>query len=446
LFSFAAEEEAYSIYNASIITNDLNSTYIEGEVSNADGQEILVRKGFKTVAVHKMPITNAKSTFRVKLPADAIKDEGPSIFYVRAAGGESNTKTSATRVEVEYVEKEKQEINVGKEKVSMTYPGLEESLAAKATSGESLMYISEDPSVVKVDKKGKLIPTGNGDTKITVKQIGNERYEGAEKTVDVSVEAIDAYTVTYHSSADTDETKKQIVPLDSEQKLEACEFTNGDHRFLGWATEDGGLVKYKDAENVEQLAQKGENTDLYAVWTGDGAVAAVAWAIEIANDDSFTYGDKPAANAIGCYFCGTNCGPVKHNKPKGYEKTYVCLTFVGAAYAHGAEDPEILWADQHGKMPMYETDDNFRKFSCWTKIGKCRNLSIDDLEPGDVVILWSDGNDNNGHTWMYAGGDQIVESTGGGWGAGSIALKEGAAKRLAEYGSSSQNYVMRYTR
>ena len=46
---------------------------------------------------------------------------------------------------------------------------------------------------------------------------------------------------------------------------------------------------------------------------------------------------------------------------------------------------------------------------------------------------------------MYAGDDQIVESTGGGWGAGSIALKGGASDRLAEYGNSSINFVMRYT-
>ena len=56
---------------------------------------------------------------------------------------------------------------------------------------------------------------------------------------------------------------------------------------------------YRDSDAVIDLAEKGENTDLYAVWTGDGAVAAVAWAIDIADDDSFAYGAKPAANAIG---------------------------------------------------------------------------------------------------------------------------------------------------
>lgn len=173
---------------------------------------------------------------------------------------------------------------------------------------------------------------------------------------------------------------------------------------------------------------------------------AVNWAKNIANDNSFTYGAKPDANAIGCYFCGTNCGPVRYYKPKGYEKTYVCMTFIGAAYAHGAKDPEILDKCSRGKMTMYETDDNFKVFSCWMKIGACRDLTVEDLQPGDVVIKWSDGNDNNGHVFMYVGGDTLVESTGGGWGAGSIAVKSGAASRLKELSGNRQNYVMRYTK
>ena len=173
---------------------------------------------------------------------------------------------------------------------------------------------------------------------------------------------------------------------------------------------------------------------------------AVNWAKNIAADDSFTYGAKPAANAIGCYFCGTNCGPVKKYKPAGYEKTYVCMTFIGAAYAHGAGDPEILKKCQTGKMTMYETNDNFKVFSCWMKIGSCKDLTVNDLQPGDVIIKWSDKNDNNGHCCMYVGGDYLVESTGGGWGANSIAVKTGAASRLKSLSSNSKNYVMRYTK
>ena len=178
---------------------------------------------------------------------------------------------------------------------------------------------------------------------------------------------------------------------------------------------------------------------------------AVNWAIDIANDDTFNYGAKPVANAIGCYFCGTNDKKVKNAKrkkiknPERYEKTYVCMTFVGAAYAHGAGDPEILDQCQKRRMTLYETNDNFTKFSCWMKIGLCKDLSITDLQPGDVLIKWSDNNDNNGHACMYIGGDDLVEASGGGWGANSIGVKKGvASSRLASLSNSSKNYVMRY--
>lgn len=178
---------------------------------------------------------------------------------------------------------------------------------------------------------------------------------------------------------------------------------------------------------------------------------AVNWAIDIANDNTFNYGQKPIANAIGCYFCGTNDKKIKNAKrkkiknPQRYEKTYVCMTFVGAAYAHGAGDPEILDQCQKRRMTLYETNANFTEFSCWMKIGACKDLTIDDLQPGDVLIKWSDYNDNSGHACMYIGGNDLVEASGGGWGANSIGVKEGvAASRLASLSKSSKNYVMRY--
>ena len=82
--------------------------------------------------------------------------------------------------------------------------------------------------------------------------------------------------------------------------------------------------------------------------------------------------------------------------------------------------------------------------------GAKRNISVElleDLEPGDVIIKWSDHN-NSGHAWMYAGGDQIVEAVPAKSYANQIAVKSGAAAKLRRYGRSegtpSKNYVMRY--
>lgn len=184
---------------------------------------------------------------------------------------------------------------------------------------------------------------------------------------------------------------------------------------------------------------------------GHGAEKALAWAVMIANDDSFSYGPRPYANRCGCYFCGTQGGKLKAAKGTKWEgdprwnKTYVCLTFVGAAYAHGAKDPEILAACKRNNLTMYSNDNNFTKFHCWRKVGACKDLTIRDLRPGDVVIKYDTTNGSNGaHAWMYAGGDNIVEATAEGWSADAIAVKPGAAKRLEKYGSNSRNYVMRY--
>ena len=212
----------------------------------------------------------------------------------------------------------------------------------------------------------------------------------------------------------------------------------------------GGTYMYRMYAHTEDGLRIAFNKE-FTVIPSNKPRKAVKWAKRIAADDSFTYGKKPYANANGCYFCGTNNKKVrlarkgKVKNPKRYLKTYVCLTFVGAAYAHGAGDPEILSNCQRRRMTMYETNDNFKEFSCWMKIGRCRDLTVDDLQPGDVIVKWSDHNDNFGHICMYIGDNDLVEACGGNWSARSIGVrKNAAATRLAMYGASKKNYVMRY--
>lgn len=171
---------------------------------------------------------------------------------------------------------------------------------------------------------------------------------------------------------------------------------------------------------------------------------AIDWAVDIAADDSFTYGKKPETSKVGCYFCGTN----QKRKPKGYEKTYVCMTFVTAAYAHGAHDPEVYDVCSSGRACLSCTDSNFSNFSCWKKVGLCRNLSVSDLQPGDVIVWYDPKNSNDGHMSMYIGDGNICDASGGGWSAKSIAVRNGKARNYLNYRgnkNASRNYVMRYT-
>lgn len=154
---------------------------------------------------------------------------------------------------------------------------------------------------------------------------------------------------------------------------------------------------------------------------------ALAWARKIAADDSWTYGH----GSFRCCICN-NMGI----------KKFTCMPFIAAAYAHGGGDPIMM---DHGTHRINLHDGNFKGNlgKIWKKIGLCKNLTINDLQPGDVVIKWSSDNEH-GHAWMYGGNDEVIEATGG----AGIRVTTGAAKRLKRYGTSdgltSRNYVMRY--
>jgi len=170
---------------------------------------------------------------------------------------------------------------------------------------------------------------------------------------------------------------------------------------------------------------------------------AVKWAVKIANNDDFSYGKKPKTSKVGCYFCGTN----QKRKPKGYEKTYVCLTFVAAAYAHGAKDPEMLAECKEGNHTMLANEYNMKKYSCWQKIGLARDLTVEDLQPGDVLVYYSADGVSNGHVAMYVGGNKMVDAEGikDCWGPNSIAVREKAASMLASAARfNKKSFVMRY--
>lgn len=160
--------------------------------------------------------------------------------------------------------------------------------------------------------------------------------------------------------------------------------------------------------------------------------AAVQWGIDIAADNSFTYGAGQRAHRYGCYFCQTNVGPRKNLKGKGkvnghsYEKTYCCNPFVHACYAHGAGDPRMLEAcrDGHG---IAMTKKSFTRYGHWKSCGK---VSKGNLRRGDVLV-------RSDHVMMYIGNGQIVQASGGGWDAGSI--------QVTNLGGRKYSFVMRYT-
>lgn len=166
----------------------------------------------------------------------------------------------------------------------------------------------------------------------------------------------------------------------------------------------------------------------------DKPQAAIEWAKQIAANNNYTYG-----KGYGGYFTCCVCAGKTSKKA---DMKFTCMPFLAAAYAHGTANPSLM---NNGRHIMNLNDDNFKGTlgGAWFKIGLCRDLTIDDLQPGDVIIKWSASNDS-GHSWMYGGGDSIIEAVP----ADIRVLDTGAAAKLKKYGSSegtpSKNYVMRY--
>ncbi len=461
--SVAQAEEPFRIFNSTTVTSNLDATYIQGDVSKASSQKITVKDHKGIVAEKTLPNTGERCTFRIKVPRSAIETEQINSFAVTAwsAQGEEIKSTFAV---IEYKPRKEQEIRIKEKEFKVECPGKPVAIDASSSAGLGLSYSSSNEDVVKVDEKGNIEAVGEGTAEVSVIQANDNEYEEVSETVKVSVKEVPHYTVRYHLGKDSqkinydegDEAEafgeekakeaeeeaegsddiviEQKIPAGEEMELLATGESKGDYEFIGWAPSETGVPEYSNAEEVMDIADVDQTVDLYAVWHGERAQKAVDWAIELAADDSFGYG----RGSSECCIC--------HN----LVKKYTCMPFIAASYAHGIGDLSLLSKGKSGWHYIHLNDRNFtdgKLNGVWEKVGLCRDLTIDDLRPGDVLIKWS-ANDSTGHAWMYAGDDKIVEAVPASNFADQIAVKNGAAAKLRRYGSSegtpSKNYVMRY--
>lgn len=195
------------------------------------------------------------------------------------------------------------------------------------------------------------------------------------------------------------------------------------------------LIGYDEGETVQspEISRRFEVTE-EPMDNEAARKAACDWGVNIANDNTFTYGTGERAHREGCYFCGTNTGPNANKKGKSlvkghsYTKTYCCNPFVNACYAHGAGDEKLLQNCRNANS-IDMSEGSYTRLGCFRKIGK---PSIADLQMGDVLVASS-------HVMLYIGDGQIVHAGRSGWDAGSISV----AKCSSFYGMVK--FVMRYT-
>ena len=190
------------------------------------------------------------------------------------------------------------------------------------------------------------------------------------------------------------------------------------------------LVGYNDDVQSPETIQTFKVSEVPMDNTG-AIDAAVDWAVNIANDDSFTYGTGKRAHHFGCYFCGNNLRIKGSSEVDGhsYEKTYCCNPFISAAYAHGAGDKALLKACKAGHgIGMSEKD--YTRYGNWENVGK---PAYEDLQKGDVLV-------KQRHVAMYIGDGEYVQAESEGWDADSIAVSELSQKKYDSF-----KFIMRYT-
>ena len=361
-------------------------------------------------------------------------------------------KSKKVMVKVAY----NQKLAVSSKEINATFGDKPVKLGVKTNSKEHnrISYHSSNKKVVKVDQKGMLRVKGAGQAVITIRSAASKSYHNAKITVPVSVEK-QAQELTIKKSkytvSITDTTKKIKTKSSTDNKVTF----KSDNEEVAKVEADGTIVPVAIGETTVKITQSGDKNHSKATKeitvkvrqpdSYERIQAAIEWACNIAADDNFHYGAKPIAwMGAGCYFCGTTDRKVRRGGQQ-YEKTYTCMPFITAAFAHGAQDPEMLAVcERRGSLSL--TDSNFTKYSCWDLVGRCNQLSMADLQPGDVLCDYSADN-KHGHLCMYIGDGKIVEasSAGGAWTPESITVRSDAAGRLSRYSREGQNYVMRYS-
>ena len=294
--------------------------------------------------------------------------------------------------------------------------------------------------------KGDVTSDMSESVKSSLKSPGDIVTELADDKVKISWKGNPAYT-TYklYDLPNGQQMSDDTLICETKECSTEIPADNGEHHFrlIGLAGETTSPTMSSNIEVVEESLSSEE-----------AAMNAVNWAIDIANDDSFNYGQKGSngpgyANRCGCYFCGTNDRKVKLSGDERYYKTWPCMPFITAAYAHGAKDPEVLKTCQSCHT-LETNDNNWKNYDCFEFVGRMSDLTVDDLKPGDVLVHYDENNGGSkkgGHMSMYAGDGNIVDSSGGGWSSNSISLKEGRASSYLKATwnqTPSKNYVMRY--
>lgn len=117
------------------------------------------------------------------------------------------------------------------------------------------------------DEQGKHLPTDG--TTYTPEKDSSGRYRNGSY---VARFRLKQYVLRYDANGGTGTMKGQTFPHGQAHPLEKCAFSREGYRFVGWATESTGKVKYEDQKSIkleeefQNLTKDNDEVILYAVW------------------------------------------------------------------------------------------------------------------------------------------------------------------------------------
>ena len=296
----------------------------------------------------------------------------------------------------------------------------EQDNAADAEAGEEKAPLESGQEEAVTEEPFTAYSAMSKDVKVKLVSAGDMEAEIKGQDIVFTWEPNDKYTSfeLYNGEellTETSDTEYTLSDFDPDKTYEM--------KLVGY-TEDR---KTKSPENVQTFEIESEKMS-----TEEAIDAACDWGVDIAEDDSFTYGECPQALHNGCYFCKTN-----GRKGKGYEKTYICNALVHACFAHGAGDPEMLKACKKGDS-VGMTEQSYTRYGDWKNVNKPAKSS---LKRGDVLVANKNiGESDFHHVALYLGDGKILEATRKGWSAESIQVRQLAGMYYDRY-----DFVMRYT-
>lgn len=430
-------EPAADIYPApgiALVSNPItveegDAVFVEGTVSIGAGQDICVcdAEGEMIYGQATVEISDSGAAFSIPVDAELLKP-GDNNLLVRSLPIEGVIDGSEAAVTIS-LPKLEQTITAG----NLTFKeGKRVKIKASVDSGLPLKFVSAKPRIATVNASGTVTGKRGGSVKITIKQEGDDEHNPAKKTITVKIIPT-TYRIVFNPAGGKGEPIEQAIKPGKKVKLQSNKFKREGYKFLGWATASGkavttntdvtkfknvnmkhfqlGKVKYKNRASVKNLAKVGKTVQLYAVWKGTGPAAAADWARLVARDNNFgynlfgghhgkEYGKKHRAgkkrNKFGCYFCRTNTMSKKYCWRGG--KTYVCMTFVNAAYAHGANCKTFWKKNKTCKVLYVNGKANIARVKKESKALKCiGHPTVAKAKKGDILVK------NNWHVMIYAG-------------------------------------------